>query len=87
MKRKRTKVVKRIRTLLAIPKPPGGFIGDPPEECKKVWNYNPNPEKYETIRVVEYVRCQRCFLSDGCLKKMDTDKGSRRRIRFQKNGV
>lgn len=91
MKRVRSNVnqkgVKRERTLLLVPKPPGGFLIDPPEGCRKMMVYCPDPKRYQPIPVVEYVRCKRCHDSDECYRRIEEDKGSRRRITFQRYGV
>ncbi len=86
MKRVRSSRVKRIRTLLLTPRIPGGFLTDPPEECKKIVTYCPDPKRYKTIEVVEYVRCNKCSSRADCYRKIEEDKGSRRRISHQKYG-
>lgn len=79
--------VRRSRTLFLSPTVPGGYLTDPPEDCKKTVSYCPNPKMYKTIQIVEYVRCKRCSLGQTCYRKIEEDKGARKRINFQKYGV
>lgn len=69
---------------MIIPKVPGGYFDDPPESCPKAVNYCPNLNKYEIIRVVEYVRCSKCL--NPCPRKHEIDASKRRRISLQRNG-
>lgn len=91
MKRERSNfnhaAVKRERTLLLVPKPPGGYLIDPPEDCKKMMSYCPDPKRYQSIPVVEYVRCRKCSFGEDCYRKIEEDKGSRKRINFQRYGA
>lgn len=88
-KRQRTpKAIKRTRTLLAIPKTPGGHLDYPPIECPHVKDYCPDPARYETARVVDYVICSfSCKQAKGCYRKDEADEGTRKRIRQTKNGI
>jgi len=69
---------------MIIPKIPGGYMDGPPESCPKAVNYCPNPVKYEILRLVEYIRCEKC--SSQCSQKHEMDVGRRRRISLQRNG-
>lgn len=69
---------------MIIPKIPGGYMDGPPESCPKAVNYCPNPSKYETVRLVEYLKCEKCSIQ--CLPKQEMDKGRRKRISLQRNG-
>lgn len=80
--------VKRERTLLVVPKTPGGFLDNPPEECPHVKDYRPNPRKHKNIQIVDYVICSSCCkLQKSCSRKAEEDSGSRRRIRNRKDGI
>ena len=77
----------RPRSILIIPRPPGGYIDHPPDNCPYKVFYNcDNPLKYDTIPVVNYCCCFRCKEQQGCERKVQEDKGARHRIARQKNG-
>lgn len=91
MKRTRTiqpPPVKRERTLLEIPRTPGGFLDNPPEGCPHVRDYRPNPRKHKGIKVVDYVLCSSsCKLQKSCERKTEEDSGAKRRIRNRRDGI
>lgn len=76
----------RPRTKLIRPRPPGGFLDDPPDGCPNAVSYCPSPAKYESIMVVEYVRCSRksCSLPIVCQRRLEADKGLLRRLQIQR---
>lgn len=86
-KRQRTpKVIKRTRTLLAVPKTPGGFLDYPPLECPHAKNYCPDPARYEMARIADYATCHSsCKHGKDCYRREEQDEGTRKRIRQMKN--
>lgn len=81
--------MRRQRTLL-IPRCPGGFLDNLPVGCQFSRTYDPNPRKYESILIVDYVCCHSAcppIEYDTCERRISEDKGSRRRISIQKYGA
>lgn len=88
-KRQRTpKAVKRTRTLLAVPKTPGGFLDYPPLECQHAKDYCPDPTRYEAVRIADYAICHSsCKQGKSCYRREEEDEGTRKRIKQMKNGT
>jgi len=76
----------RPRSILLVPLVPGGYIDNPPDGCPAATTYCPNENKYESIRVVEYVRCgKHSYCKESrCWRKTDQDREARARIRMLK---
>lgn len=81
--------IRKPRIKLVIPRIPGGYLSDPPSDCEWKIFYCPNPHKYESVPIVDYILCNRSCReskSRACSRKQDEDKGARRRITIQRNG-
>lgn len=68
------------------PRTPGGYLDNPPVDCKLAVTYCPNPIKYEEVRIVDYILCHRSCFERVCQRKTEEDKGARRRIALLRNG-
>ena len=79
--------MKRVRTRLLKPTPPGGFLDDPPQECPNKVVYQPSPN-YEAILIVDYCRCTaaHCSWPHTCQRRLEADRGRGRRIHLMRNG-
>jgi len=82
---------RRPRSLMVVPRIPGGFLDNPPDGCPNAITYCPDPNRYETLRIVDYVRCGNGYCpstnSKACPRRLEADRGRRARMRLMRGEI